>query len=385
MINLNPANRTNSVEAYYFSKKLNELKVLSDNGTEIINLGIGNPDLMPPLNTLKTLEAYVTNGVNGYQPYTGIEALKTGILKWYNYIYGVSLKGNEILPLIGSKEGIFHLSMAFLEYGDKVLIPNPGYPAYLSNCKIAGAMPLFYDLNEHNSWYPDFEEIKKNDLSNVKLMWCNYPNMPTGAKATHRLFEELIAFGKANDILIVHDNPYSLILNNEPISIMEIDGAIDCAVELNSLSKSHNIAGWRVGMMIARDVILRNVLKIKTNLDSGSYKGLQLAATTAMEVDKRWYWKQNKVYEARKTKAIELNKLLKCSFSEDFNGLFLWAKIPGHYKNGLTFSDDILSKTGIFITPGFIFGTAGEKYVRTSLCVPVEVFDKAIGKVKKHI
>lgn len=384
MIKLKPANRTKAVEAYYFSKKLSELKALENNGVEIINLGIGNPDLKPPLAMLEVLEQNVRHGANGYQSYTGIEALKTAILKWYQYIYEVNLKPSEILPLIGSKEGIFHLSMAFLEQGDEVLIPNPGYPAYLANCKIAGATPLFYGLNFEKGWYPDFENIEKKDLSRVKIMWCNYPNMPTGAKATIKLFEKLIAFGKAHNILIVHDNPYSLILNDNPMSIMEVDDATNYAVELNSLSKSHNIAGWRIGMMIANESILQNVLKIKTNLDSGSYKGLQLAAVSGMKVEKSWYVDQNKTYKVRKTKAIELNKLLQCSFSEDFSGLFLWAKIPDNYKDALTFSNEILSKTGIFITPGFIFGSAGEKYIRTSLCVPAETFDKAIDKVKKY-
>jgi len=385
MIELKLTNRIKGVEVYYFSKKIKELKTLADNGVEIINLGIGNPDLKPPEETLKELKDYVIDGQNGYQSYTGITELKVAILNWYKSIYDVSLAKADILPLIGSKEGIFHLSMAFLEQGDEVLIPNPGYPAYLSNCKIAGASPIFYNLSAKNGWYPNFKEIEKMDLSRVRLMWCNYPNMPTGAKATRKVFEQLIAFGKAHNILIIHDNPYSLILNNKPISIMEVDDAINYAVELNSLSKSHNIAGWRVGMMIARKTILQNVLKIKTNLDSGSYRGLQLAAATAMKVDRDWHVAQNKVYKARQAKAIELNTLLGCSFSEDFNGMFLWAKIPTRYKDGLTFSDHILKETGIFITPGFIFGSAGDQYIRTSLCAPVEVFDKAIDKVKKHL
>jgi len=385
MIKLKRANRIGTVEEYYFSKKLKELEVLKSNGIEIINLGIGNPDLKPPEDALKVLEHGIMNGENGYQSYTGINELKISMLNWYQSIYGVSLNQSQILPLIGSKEAIFHLSMAFLEKGDEVLIPNPSYPAYLSNCKIAEATPLFYDLDMENGWLPNFEEIEKKDLSKVKLMWCNYPNMPTGAKATRQLFERFIAFAKAHNILIVHDNPYSLILNNEPISIMEVEEAINYAVELNSLSKSHNIAGWRVGMMIANEEILKNVLKIKTNLDSGSYKGLQLAAAEAMKVDKNWYVKQNKVYEVRKEKAIEMNRLLNCSFTEDFNGLFLWAKIPEEYKDARTFSDYILDKTGIFITPGFIFGSNGEKYIRTSLCLPAAVFDRAIQKIKKYL
>lgn len=385
MIKLKLANRTNTVEAYYFSKKLTELSNLKNKGVEIINLGIGNPDLMPPIDALELLKNYILDGKNGYQAYTGIEELKTSILNWYDSIYGVKLSINQILPLIGSKEGIFHLSMAFLESGDEVLIPNPGYPAYVSNCKIAGAKPLFYELDKKNGWYPNFDELEKMDLTKVKMMWCNYPNMPTGAKATKQVFEKFIAFGKLHNILIVHDNPYSLILNNKPLSIMAVDDAMNYAVELNSLSKSHNIAGWRVGMMIANEEILKNVLKIKTNLDSGSYRGLQLAAAKAMKVDKKWYVEQNKVYEARKAKAIEMNRLLNCSFDEDFNGLFLWAKIPENYKDGLTFSDHILDKTGIFITPGFIFGSAGDKYVRTSLCLPVDVFNSAIEKIKKYL
>lgn len=385
MTKFEPANRANAVEAYYFSKKLSELKALKTSGVEIINLGIGNPDLKPPSIMLEELKQNVSNDGNGYQSYTGIEEINSAIIKWYKYIYEVSLKPNEILPLIGSKEGIFHLSMAYLQQGDEVLIPNPGYPAYSANCKIVGAKPVFYELNADNGWYPDFEEIEKRDLTKVKIMWCNYPNMPTGAKATLSLFERLVAFGKMHNILIVHDNPYSLILNNKPLSIMQVDDAIDYAVELNSLSKSHNIAGWRVGMMVANETILKNVLKIKTNLDSGSYKGLQLAAASGMAVDKSWYFKQNEIYTARKAKAIELNKLLQCTFSEDFNGLFLWSKIPEGSLNGLTFSDHILDKTGIFITPGFIFGTAGDKYIRTSLCLPVETFDRAIEKVKKYL
>lgn len=385
MIKLKLANRAKAVEAYYFSKKLKELKALQKEGLEIINLGIGNPNLSPPVEALNEFEQFIKNGNNGYQSYTGIEELKESILQWYKRIYRVDLLINNILPLIGSKEGIFHLSMAFLDKGDEVLIPNPGYPAYLSNCKIAGATPIFYELDLNNSWYPDFEDIEKRDLSNVKMMWCNYPNMPTGAKATYQLFEQFVAFGKKHNILIVHDNPYSLILNNKPLSIMEVDDALNFAVELNSLSKSHNIAGWRVGMMIANEAILDSVLKIKTNLDSGSYKGIQLAAAKGMKVDKNWYWEQNNEYESRKIKAMELNKLLNCTFTEDFSGLFLWSKIPDNFKDGLTFSEHILERTGIFITPGFIFGTAGERYVRTSLCASVDVFDKAIDKVKKYL
>jgi len=384
MINLKVADRTKTVEAYYFSKKLQELRQLEKDGKEIINLGIGNPDLSPPGETLKALENYIANGNNGYQSYTGIEELKQSILKWYKNVYNVSLSIENILPLIGSKEGIFHLSQAFLQQGDEVLIPNPGYPAYLANCKIAGATSVFYNLHPTNNWQPNFSEIEQKDLSKVKLMWCNYPNMPTGAKASYQLFEQFIAFAKQHNILVVHDNPYSFILNNQPISIMEVEGAINYAVELNSLSKSHNIAGWRVGMMIAHEAVLKNALKIKTNLDSGYYKGLQLAAAKALGVDKNWHLDQNKIYEGRKAKAIELNQQLNCTFTADFSGLFLWAKIPGGYKDAKTFSDAVLANTGVFITPGFIFGSAGEQYVRTSLCVDLEIFDKAITKVKNH-
>jgi len=304
----------------------------------------------------QTLINNANEPINGYQSYTGIPVLKTAIQQWYKKIYKVELPENVVLPLMGSKEGIFHISQAFLNPGDQVLIPNPGYPAYAANAKIAGAESIAYPLQADKHWQPDFNWLEQQDLSKVKILWCNYPNMPTGAKAMQSTFEQLVAFGLKHQILIVHDNPYSFILNDQPLSILSVNRALDTAVELNSLSKSHHIAGWRVGMMLAHPNAIEQVLKVKTNMDSGSYKGIQLAAVQALSTDLAWHQQQNEIYQKRKAAVFELNDLLSCNYQKDTSGMFVWARIPINQTDAQTFSEHILQKARVFITPGFIFG-----------------------------
>lgn len=386
IINLKPADRIADVSTYYFATKLQQIAAMNEAGKDVINLGIGSPDLAPPPKVVQQLKSVIEQPINGYQSYTGIVELKKAIANWYKKIYQVEVSHNKnVLPLIGSKEGIFHLSQAFLNSGDHVLVPNPGYPAYSANAKLAGAEAILYPLKQNNNWQPDFEWLEQQDVSKVKMLWCNYPNMPTTAKASIQTFEKLIQFGIDNNILICHDNPYSFILNNQPQSILQINGALQTAIELNSLSKSHHIPGWRIGMMIADEAIIKNVLKVKTNIDSGMYKGLQLAAVEALHTDKEWHKTQNEIYSKRKEKVIELMQHLNCTINTNGSGLFVWGEIPNDRIDAETYSEQILQQCQVFVTPGFIFGTAGKQYLRASLCMPVERIEEAITRIKNDL
>ncbi len=379
------ASRLGEVKEYYFSRKLREIAELRAAGKDVLNLGIGSPDLSPSqavLDTLKVESAKENN--HAYQTYSGLIELRTAFSDWYKKYYDVSLNPtNEVLPLIGSKEGIMHISMTYLEAGDEVLVPNPGYPAYRAVANLTGATIIDYDLKEENDWLPDLKALAKKDLSKVKIMWLNYPNMPTGTRATKAFFKKIITFGKAHNILIVNDNPYSFILNEEPLSILSIEGAKDTALELNSLSKSHNMAGWRIGVLVGKAEYLQTILRFKSNMDSGMFKPLQLAAATALQNPQSWYDNLNGIYRERREIVFELLDLLNCKFDRNQVGMFVWAKIPESYQTGFELSDELLEKTYVFITPGGIFGSNGDKYIRVSLCSKKEVFKEAIKRIKK--
>ena len=378
------AKRLDNIGEYYFSQKLREIDELNKAGRQVINLGIGSPDMPPHPDVIKTLqEEAMKPNQHGYQNYKGSPILRNAIAAWYQKWYKVLLNADtEILPLIGSKEGIMHICMTYLNEGDAVLIPNPGYPTYRAAAKIAGADIVEYGLKEENNWYPDFKELEKKDLSKVKLMFVNYPQMPTGKLPTKELFTQLVAFAKKNKILIVHDNPYSFILNDEPMSLLSVDDAKDVAIELNSLSKSHNMAGWRVGMLVGGKEKIDEVLRFKSNMDSGMFLPLQLAAAKALELGQKWYDAVNKVYKGRREKVLDLLTLLNCSFDEKQAGLFIWASIPSNFQDGYALSDKVLQGANVFITPGGIFGNAGDKYVRVSLCATEEKIDAAIQRIK---
>ncbi|MCU4156241.1 aminotransferase class I/II-fold pyridoxal phosphate-dependent enzyme [Carboxylicivirga sp. A043] len=380
---IQPANRIGTVEEYYFSIKLKELEKLRQQGKPIINMGIGNPDLPPAPDVLAELnkQSSVENN-HGYQSYVGIPELREAMSRWYNKHYNVEVNSNtEILPLMGSKEGIMHITMAFVNPGDSVLVPNPGYPTYASASKIAEAKLLHYDLDEHNNWLPNIEELEKQDLSKVKLMWINYPNMPTGANADKAFFEKIIAFGKKHGIVIINDNPYSFILNDNPQSIMSLKGAKDIAIELNSLSKSHNMAGWRVGMAVSNPTFIQYILRVKSNMDSGMFKPLQLAAVKALELDTDWYNTVNSEYKKRRVLVHEIMDLLNCEYDINQTGMFVWARIPDNYKDSGQLSDEILYGCDVFITPGFIFGDKGKRYIRISLCTNQTVLQEAKQRI----
>lgn len=376
--------RLNGIGEYYFSQKLKEIQELNQLGKAVINLGIGSPDLPPHPSVIKVLQDESDkDNVHGYQGYKGIDALRNGFANWYQQWYGVELNPTtEILPLIGSKEGIVHICMTYLDEGDEVLIPNPGYPTYKSAVQLAGATCVDYELKEDNNWQIDFESIEQRDLLKVKLMWVNYPQMPTGQLPTTDLFKQLISFGKKHNILICHDNPYSFILNNEPMSLLSVEGAKEVAVELNSLSKSHNMAGWRMGVVCGAKERIEDILRFKSNMDSGMFLPAQLAAAKALELGCDWFDTVNKVYESRKQKAHELLDILQCSYSKKQAGLFVWAKIPAQYKSGYELSDEVLYKANVFITPGGIFGSAGNQYVRVSLCSTEEKFETCIKRIQ---
>jgi len=377
------AKRLNGIGEYYFSKKLTEISELNKSGEAVINLGIGSPDLPPHPSVIETLanESAKPN-VHAYQSYKGAEVLRNAFADWYKKWYGVELNpATEILPLIGSKEGIMHICMTYLNDGDEVLIPNPGYPTYRSAVQLAGGKCVEYELQEENNWLIDFEELQKKDLSKVKMMWVNYPQMPTGKLPTKQLFENVVAFGIKNNILICHDNPYSFILNDNPISLLSIDGAKDVVIELNSLSKSHNMAGWRVGVLCGGKERVEEVLRFKSNMDSGMFLPAQLAAAKALTLGKDWYEEVNKVYKSRRQKAYELLDLLDCSYSKDQAGMFLWARIPAKYKDAYELCDEILYQSRVFITPGGIFGSAGDKFLRVSLCSPENKFEESIDRI----
>ena len=378
------AKRLEGIGEYYFSQKLREIDALNKAGKQVINLGIGSPDLPPHPEVIRALhEEALKPNQHAYQNYKGSPILRNAIAKWYGKWYKVTLNADtEILPLIGSKEGIMHICMTFLNEGDSVLIPNPGYPTYRSAAKIAGANLLEYQLEKENNWFPDFAAIEKNDLQNVKLMFVNYPQMPTGQLPTISMFEELVSFAKKYDILLVHDNPYSFILNDQPMSLLSVAGARSVAIELNSLSKSHNMAGWRIGMLVGNQERINEVLRFKSNMDSGMFLPLQLAAAKALELDQDWHDEVNKVYRVRREKVFQLLQLLDCEFDNSQAGMFVWAGIPEKYKNGYELSDQVLYESNVFITPGGIFGSAGDRYVRVSLCSTGEKIEEAIQRIK---
>jgi aspartate/methionine/tyrosine aminotransferase len=376
------ANRLNTVQEYYFSKKLREVRALAFEGKPIINMGIGSPDLQPPAKVIEAIQqAVVIEGAHKYQSYQGLPEFRKAVADFYKNKYNVEVSSdNEILPLMGSKEGILHISMAFLNKGDKVLIPNPGYPTYTSVTNLVEATPVFYELTSENNWEPDFEQLAQEDLSNIKMMWVNYPHMPTGAKATQELFEKLITFGKKHQILIINDNPYSFVLNNTPLSILGINGAKETALELNSLSKSFNMAGWRVGMLLGANPILQEVLKVKTQMDSGMFYGIQQGAIAALKVSSTWFSEINHVYEKRRALVWKMADALECSYDKNTTGMFVWAKVPEGVK-AESILDDLLYNKDIFIAPGSIFGSKGEGYIRFSLCVPEEKIKEALDRL----
>jgi len=375
--------RLEGIGEYYFSQKLREIDELNKQGKNIINLGIGSPDQPPHPDVIKTLqEESAKPNVHAYQSYKGSPVLRKAMSDWYKKWYNVDLDPDkEILPLIGSKEGIMHICMTYLNKGDEVLVPDPGYPTYRSAVMLAGGKCKEYKLREKNNYEPDFDKLSKKGLKKVKLMFVNYPQMPTGQLPSRELFEKLVAFGKENKILIIHDNPYSFILNDNPMSLLSVEGAKDCVIELNSLSKSQNMAGWRVGMLCGAKERIEEVIRFKSNMDSGMFLPVQLAAAKALGLGKEWYDEVNKVYRERREKVFELLDLLKCKFSKEQAGLFVWAKISSKYKTGFELSDDVLYNSNVFITPGGIFGDSGDKYVRVSLCATVEKFEEAIRRI----
>lgn len=380
-----PARRMENVEEYYFSVKLKEVARMNESGTRVINLGIGSPDLPPSAETVQALcQAAARPDTHGYQPYVGIPELRAEFARWYKRWYGVDLDpANEILPLIGSKEGVMHISLAFLNEGDGVLIPNPGYPTYASVSKLTGARILPYALKEENDWQPDFEALEKMDLSGVKLMWCNYPNMPTGANGSRELFEKLVAFGRRHNIVICHDNPYSFILNDHPLSILSVPGAKECCIEFNSMSKSHNMPGWRIGMLASNADFVQWILKVKSNIDSGMFRAMQLAAANALEAEQEWYDGNNKNYRNRRHLAGEIMHALGCTYNEKQVGMFLWGKIPDSCADVEELTEKVLHNARVFITPGFIFGSNGKRYIRISLCCKDHKLEEALKRIRE--
>ena len=383
-LHISTASRLNSVEEYYFSTKLKQIAQFKAEGIPVINIGIGSPDLAPSQKTIDALTAAAANPNNhAYQGYQGIPALRKAFADFYATHYQVALNSDsEVLPLIGSKEGIMHIAMAYLEAGDETLIPNPGYPTYQAACSLAGAKVLTYELSEKTGWLPDLKALELRDLSKVKIMWVNYPHMPTGAKADHVFFEELRKFALKHSILIVNDNPYSFILNDKPISMLSVPGMMEVGIELNSLSKSHNMAGWRIGALLGKSEYLNPVLKFKSNMDSGMFLPLQLAAVEALSADIKWFEQQNEIYKSRQKRVFELLDLLGCTYDQAQSGMFVWAKTPNNYSSGYALSDQILIENAVFITPGGIFGSQGNEYIRISLCAKEEIFKEVIQRIK---
>lgn len=382
---IKPARRTESVKEYFFSIKNREIAALNverkAKGLEpVINLGIGSPDGTPPRKALEVLaESAQKDGVHGYQSYTGIPELRQAFADWYGKWYGVELNPScEIQPLTGSKEGILLASLTFLNAGDKALIPDPGYPTYTSATLMAEAVPVKYNLKAENGWYPDFDELEKMDLSGVKLMWTNYPGMPTGAKATPELYKKIVDFGRRHKILVINDNPYSFIRNEKPISILAVPGAKEGCLEMNSLSKAHNMAGWRLGMIAGEAEYIKEILKVKSQMDSGIFRPLQLAAVEALKADESWFSTLNAEYYRRAAVAGRIMDAIGAKYNPDSAGLFVWGKVDG---SPIEISDGLLHEAGVFITPGFIFGKNGEQYLRISLCAPVPVMEKALQRI----
>lgn len=377
------AQRLANVNEYYFSKKLREIQEMKDAGVAVLNLGIGSPDLPASPEVFIALnQALTENNCTQYQSYQGILPLRNAMQQFYQKHFKVTLNsGSEILPLMGSKEGIMHISLAFLNLGDEVLIPNPGYPTYTAVTNLVGAVPVYYNLSETNNWLPNFEELEQQDLSKVKLMWLNYPHMPTGATIKIEQWQQLIEFGKKHQILLINDNPYSFILNDNPSSILEVEGAKEIALELNSLSKTFNISGMRVGMVLGDELYIKAILQVKSQMDSGMFLGIQHSAIAALNLSDDWYKTQNTEYEKRRNLVWEIATLLNCTFQKNAVGLFVWAKLPNNL-NGIDFTDDLLNNYGIFITPGSVFGSAGEQYIRISLCASEEVLKEVINRLK---
>ncbi len=380
------AKRLEGIGEYYFSQKLREIEELNKQGKHIINLGIGSPDLAPHPDVIKVLqEECAKPTTHAYQSYKGSPVLRNAIAEWYKRWYAVTLQpDSEILPLIGSKEGIMHICMTYLNEGDTVLIPDPGYPTYKAAATIAGATYIPYQLTNELNWFPDLAAIEKHDLTKVKLMFVNYPHMPTGQLPIQTVFDQLVSFAKKHNILLVHDNPYSFILNNKPMSMLATSGAVDCVVELNSLSKSHNMAGWRIGMLCGAKNFIDDVMRFKSNMDSGMFLPLQLAAAKALTLGKAWHDAVNEIYIARREKVFRLLDLMQCTYSKEQAGLFVWAAIPVHYKDGYALSDEMLYNAGVFITPGGIFGSAGNAYIRISLCCTEEKITEAIKRISNR-
>ena len=378
------SDRLNSVEEYYFSKKLREVSNMIQSGESIINMAIGSPDLFPSIRVIDEIKNSLSDSfAHKYQSYQGLPELRDAIAKFYNKFFGVELNPlNEVLPLMGSKEGIMHISLAFLNPGDEVLIPNPGYPTYLSVTKLVQANPVFYNLSEENGWFPNLSELENKDLSKVKLMWINYPHMPTGASANFDQFEKLLEFAKTNNILLINDNPYSFILNDEYLSLLKVRGYKDFVLELNSLSKSFNMSGWRVGMLVGSSDNITKVLKVKSNMDSGMFYGIQKGAIAALNLDKSWFEDLNKVYLKRRKLIWNIADKLNCSYDKNSKGLFVWAKLPNHIKSSEQYIDTLLKEKKIFIAPGTIFGSNGEGYIRFSLCIDEVKIYEALKRIE---
>ena len=386
--NIIPAERLNLVQEYYFSRKLKEVAQLNAEGKDIISLAIGSPDMPPSEQTIETLcEVARQPHAHGYQPTMGTPELREAMARFYKRWYNVELDPKtEIQPLIGSKEGILHVTLTFVNPGDKVLVPNPGYPTYTSLSKLLGADIVNYDLREDNGWQPDFEQLEQIDLSRVKLIWTNYPNMPTGGNARRETYERLVRFAKEHNIVVVNDNPYSFILNEQPMSLLQIDGAKDCCIEFNSMSKSHNMPGWRVGMCATNAQFIQWILKVKSNIDSGTFRGIQLAAAAAYDNSEEWHREANiATYSRRRKYAEQIMDALGCSYDPEQVGMFLWGKIPDKYNNVEELTERVLHENRVFITPGFIFGSNGNRYIRISLCAKEEKIKEALERIKKTI
>ena len=378
------SDRLNSVEEYYFSKKLREVSKMIHSGESVINMAIGSPDLFPSIRVIDEIKNSLSDSfAHKYQSYQGLPELRDAIAKFYNKFFGVELNPlNEVLPLMGSKEGVMHISLAFLNPGDEVLIPNPGYPTYLSVTKLVEANPIFYNLSEENGWFPNLSELENKDLSKVKLMWINYPHMPTGASANFDQFEKLLEFAKTNNILLINDNPYSFILNDDYLSLLKVKGYKDFVLELNSLSKSFNMSGWRVGMLVGSSDNITKVLKVKSNMDSGMFYGIQKGAIAALNLDKSWFEDLNKVYLKRRKLIWNIADKLNCSYDKNSKGLFVWAKLPNHIKSSEQYIDTLLKEKKIFIAPGTIFGSNGEGYIRFSLCIDEVKINEALKRIE---
>ena len=386
-INITPARRVQQVKEYYFSRKLKEIAEMNAKGADIISLGIGGPDRPPHKDVIETLCAEAQKpDTHGYQSYVGIPELREAFAQWYKTQYNVDLNpANEIQPLIGSKEGILHTTLAFVNPGDGVLLPNPGYPTYTSVSQLAEAELFTYDLTEENNWEPDFDALEKLPLEKIKLMWVNYPHMPTGKPASMELFKRLIDFGRKHNIVIVNDNPYSFILNDNPLSILSVEGAKDIAIEMNSLSKSHNMPGWRIAMIASNPTFIQWILKVKSNIDSGQFRPMMKAAVEALKQGKDWYDDVNATYAKRRLIAEEIMTVLGCRFDPSQRGLFLWGRIPDSAEGSKALADNILYNARVFITPGFIFGSNGERYIRISLCAKEDKMQEALNRIKQLI